>query len=270
MKPHAGFLSSTNANMKYTSYALLLLAVLSLNSCASIRKSKGVADKDMTASSLLKRMEKQRLSPDWFESRLRIDYADDDMSVSASATIRMKKDSLLWLSVKKLGFEVARVQVTPDSVYVVDRFNKEYTIEGLAYLAASYGLPAGSLSELQDFILGNPVFFGSGQLGIEPLGPTYRLKGGSDEMSAEYLIGTSDFLLKKMAFKDLRNDQEMSALLEGYEDLEGEQKFSYIRNLMLESKYSGQANVTLQFSNIELNVPKPIKFDIPSRYTRAK
>lgn len=89
-------------------------------------------------------------------------------------------------------------------------------------------------------------------------------------MSAEYLIGTSDFLLKKMAFKDLRNDQEMSALLEGYEDLEGEQKFSYIRNLMLESKYSGQANVTLQFSNIELNVPKPIKFDIPSRYTRAK
>ncbi|MCI4648224.1 DUF4292 domain-containing protein [Phaeodactylibacter sp.] len=256
--------------MKYTSYAILLLAVLSLNSCASIRKSKGVADKDMTASSLLKRMEKQRLSPDWFESRLRIDYADEDMSVSASATIRMKKDSLLWLSVKKLGFEIARVQVTSDSVYVVDRFNKEYTIEGLAYLASSYGLPAGSLSELQDFILGNPIFFGGDELGIEPLGPTYRLKGGSDEMAAEYLIGTADFLLKKMAFKDLRNDQEMSALLEGYEDLEEEQKFSYIRNLMLESKYSGQANVTLQFSNIELNVPKPIKFDIPSRYTRAK
>lgn len=256
--------------MKYTSFFLLLLAVLSLNSCSSIRKSKGDADKGMTVSGLLKRMDKQRLSPEWFDSRLRIDYADNDMSVSATATIRMKKDSLLWLSVKKLGFEIARVQVTRDSVYVVDRFNKEYTVEGLAYLAESYGLPAGSLMELQDFILGNPVFLGSRGLGIEPLGPTYRLKGGSGEMSAEYLVGTSDFLLKKMAFKDLRNDQEMSALLEDYQKLEGEQKFSYIRNLMLESKYSGQANVSLQFSNITLNVPKPVKFDIPSRYTRAK
>ena len=201
---------------------------------------------------------------------MRIDYAGEDMSVSASATLRMKKDSLLWLSVKKLGFEIARVQVTTDSVYVVDRFNKEYTVEGLAYLAESYGLPAGSLTELQDFILGNPVFLGAGELGIEPLGPTYRLKGDSPEMSAEYLIGTEDFLLKKMAFKDLRNEQEMSALLEEYQDLEGERRFSYIRNLMLESKYSGQANVTLRFSNIELNIPKPIKFDIPSRYTKAK
>ncbi|MEQ8703067.1 MAG: DUF4292 domain-containing protein [Phaeodactylibacter sp.] len=256
--------------MKYSSFVLLLLAALTLNSCSSVRKSRGEADKGMTASGLLKRMEKQRLSPDWFESRLRIDYADEDMSVSASATLRMKKDSLLWLSVKKLGFEIARVQVTPDSVYVMDRFNKEYTIEGLAYLAESYGLPAGSLSELQDFILGNPIFFGGSELGIEPLGPTYRLKGGSNDMTAEYLVGTEDFLLKKVAFKDLRNNQEMSALLEGYEDLEGQQKFSYIRNLMLESKYSGQANVTLQFSNIELNAPKPIRFDIPPRYTRSK
>lgn len=256
--------------MKYSSLALLLLALLSLNSCSSTRKSRGASDKSMTASSLMKRMEKQRLSPEWFESRMRIDYADEDMSVSASATLRMKKDSLLWLSVKKLGFEIARVQVTQDSVYVVDRFNKEYTVEGLAYLAESYGLPAGSLTELQDFILGNPVFFGGDELGIEPLGPTYRLKGSSTGMSAEYLVGTEDFLLKKMAFKDLRNEQEMSALLEGYEDLEGKRKFSYIRNLMLESKYSGQANVTLQFSNVELNVPKTIQFDIPSRYTRAK
>lgn len=255
--------------MKYTSFAFLLLAIFSLNSCSSIRKSRGESDKGMTAERLLRQIEKQQLSPEWFESRLRIDYADEDMSVSATASLRMKKDSLLWLSVKKFGFEVARAQVTKDSVYVVDRFNKEYTIEGLSYLAESYGLPAGSLSELQDFILGNPVFFFE-NLGIEPLGPTYRLKGGDDQLSAEYLIGAEDFLLKKVAFTDLGNNQEMSALLEGYEDLEGEQKFSYIRKLALESKYSGQANVTLQFSNVVLDAPKPFKFDIPSRYTRAK
>ncbi len=256
--------------MKFSAFAFLFLAIFAFSSCSSIRKGGATAEADMTASSLLRRLAKQRFSPEWFESKLRIDYADDDMSISASATLRLRKDSLLWLSVKKLGFEVARVQVTQDSVYVLDRINNEYTIEGLDYLAESYGLPAGSLSQLQDFILGNPVFVETDGLGIEPLGPTYRLKGNAPNMELSYLVGAEDFLLKKMAVTDLRNDQEMSALFKDYAEIEGDQKFSYIRNLALESKYSGQANVGLQFSNVQLNVPKVFRFDIPSRYTKAK
>lgn len=84
------------------------------------------------------------------------------MLVFVSVMICMKKDSLLWLSVKKLGFEVAWVQVIFDFVYVVDCFNKEYIIEGLVYLVVFYGLLVGSLFEFQDFIFGNFVFFGSG------------------------------------------------------------------------------------------------------------
>lgn len=192
------------------------------------------------------------------------------MLVFVSVIICMKKDSFFWLSVKKLGFEVVWVQVIFDFVYVVDCFNKEYIIEGLVYLVEFYGLLVGSLFEFQDFIFGNFVFFGGDELGIELLGLIYCFRGGSDEMLVEYLIGIFDFLLKKMVFKDLCNEQEMSVLLEGYEELEGEQKFFYICNFMLESKYLGQVNVILQFSNIELNVLKLIKFDILFRYIWAK
>ncbi len=223
----------------------------------------------MTTERLLRQLAKQRFSPEWFEGKARINYADDAMSVSASATVIMQQDELVWMSVKKLGFEVVRVKVTKDSVYVLDRLNNEYTIESLDYLSESYGLPAG-LRELQDFLLGNPVFMDTEGLQIQPLGPTYRLSGQNGRVKAEYLVGAEDYRLRKLAFQDQESEQEASALLSGYQLVDEEQYFSYLRNFALESQYSGTSEVELEFTKIEINTPKQIRFDIPSRYTRAK
>jgi hypothetical protein len=240
-----------------------------LSSCGtSGRLAKG-DKKDMSSDYLLKQMARQRLSPQWFEGKTRVSYSDDDMSMSASATLVMKKGELVWLSVRKLGFEVARVKITQDSVYVLDRINNEYTIESLDYLSSSYGLPAG-LEEMQDFILGNPVMLGTEDLNVMPLGPTYQLTGSNGKQSAEYLIGSEDYRLRKLAFKDIESEQEASALYSDYAEVDGNRFFSYLRNLTLESKYSGAAEVELKFTKVEFDTPKDIPFSIPSRYTRAK
>ncbi|TXB63291.1 DUF4292 domain-containing protein [Phaeodactylibacter luteus] len=243
--------------------------LLAGSGCNSAKAARSTSKKEMSAATLLGQLAKNRVSPEWFESRLKINYAGEDMSVSASATLRMRKDSLVWLSVKKFGFEVARAQITQDSVFVIDRINSEYTAAPLDYLASSYGLPA-SLQQLQDFLLGNPVFFATKGLTAEPLGPTYRLSGGHEGLDTEYLIGADDFLLKKITLSDTRNKQEMSALLSEYGPVEGAGNFSYLRNLTLSSPYSGTAEVALQFSNPVLNVPTQTQFSIPPRYTPAK
>jgi outer membrane biogenesis lipoprotein LolB len=249
-------------------FFFLALAAL-ISSCGSTARTTKTASKDMTTDRLLKQLAKQRISPEWFEGKARINYSDDYMSMSASATVILQQDELVWMSVKKLGFEVARMKVTADSVYVLDRINNEYTIESLDYLSESYGLPAG-LRELQDFILGNPVFIGTEVLQVQPLGPTYRLSGKNGRMKAEYLVGAEDYRLRKLSFMDQESEQEASALLSDYQLLDGQQYFSYLRNFALESKYSGTSEVELEFTKVAVNIPKQIRFDIPSRYTRAK
>lgn len=257
-----------NRNYFFLSIAAIL-AIGLLGSCSSVRSAGKTASKDLTAERLLQRIEKQRLAPEWFESKIKIDYADGDMSVSGTGVLRMRKDSLMWLSVKKFGFEIARAKITKDSVYVLNRLQNEYTAEGLDYLAQSYGLPA-SLSDLQDFVLGNPIMFGAKDMSVEPLGPTYRLKGDSPEISTEHLFGADDFLPRKMQLSDKRNNQSMSALLEDYQPAEKDKNFSYLRKVELESDYSGNSQVTLQFSNVIFNIPNDTQFDIPSRYSKAK
>lgn len=249
---------------------LSLLLGLTLGSgCSATRGGGKAAKKEMNADFLLKQLARQRLQPEWFGARANIDFDDGSQAFSATATIRMRRDSLLWVSIKKLGFELARVQVTRDSVYVLDRINNEYAIEGLAYLSESYGLPA-SLSQLQDVILGNPVFVESKGLQVQPIGLSYHMMGRDAAIESDYWIDADGFVLRKMAFRDKSTGQQINMLLEEYGQTPDNQKFSYLRNLELDSQYSGKAKVAMKFSKLEAEVPKNIRFEIPDRYTRAK
>lgn len=259
--------------MKITFPILIALSLFtglsSLSSCSAARKSGKVAKKDVDTGFVLKQLAQKRLQPEWFGARASIDFDDGQQSFSATATIRMKRDSLLWLSIKKLGFELARVQVTGDSVYILDRINNEYAIESLSYLSGSYGLPA-SLTHLQDVILGNPVFPDSKGLRLEAMGPSYHIMGRGAAIESDYWIDAGSFVLRKMAFSDKQNGQQMNMLLEDYGQTPDNQNFSYLRKLELDSQYSGKAKVAMKFSKLETEVPKNIRFEIPDRYTRAK
>ena len=247
----------------------LFLGLSFLSSCSATRKGGKVAKKEMDTDFLLKQLARQMLQPEWFSARTNIDYDDGSQSFSATATIRIRRDSLLWLSIKKLGFELARVQVTQDSVYVLDRINNEYMIEGLGYLSESYGLPA-SLTQLQDVILGNPVFFDSKGLQIEPMGPSYHLMGRGLPVESDYWVDANGFLLRKMSFNDKGNGQQVIMFLEDYGEAADNQKFSYLRRLEMESNNSEKAKVAMKFSKLDTEAPKNIRFEIPDRYTRAK
>ena len=247
----------------------LFLGLSSLSSCSATRKGSKTAKKELKADALLKQMARQKYQPEWFSARTNINFDDGKQSFSASASIRMRRDSLLWLSIKKLGFELARVQVTKDSIYILDRINNEYTIEGLEYLSESFGLPAG-LSHLQDVILGNPVFMESKGLQVEATGPSYHLMGRGVPVESDYWVDASNLSLRKMSFNDKTNEQKVNMLLEEYGDSPDKQNFSYLRRLEMDGRYSGKADVGMKFSKLNTDVPKNIRFEIPDRYTRAK
>lgn len=254
--------------MKPTFFVFTLILIVFATSCSTSRKAGKGSKKNLDSTYLLKQMNNNKFNADWFSARLRISYEGEEQSVSGAATLRMKKDSAVWMSVKKLGLELARVFVTKDSVYVLDRFNREYSIESLDYLASSYGLPA-SLTGLQDFLLGNAVIFDNQQLGVKSLGPTYQLTASSETLISDYWIDANEYFVHKMAFDDKSNNQQINVLLEEITPTADQQKFSYLRNLDIDSPSLGKVNIGIKFSKLEVNIPKDLNFEIPSKYTRA-
>lgn len=72
-----------------------------------------------------------------------------------SGQIRMRKDSLVWLSVTAtMGMEVLRAKVSNDSIWILNRMEKTYMAEPLDSLSVQLGMPL-TLPWIQTLLLDN-------------------------------------------------------------------------------------------------------------------
>ncbi|MEM1320697.1 MAG: DUF4292 domain-containing protein [Bacteroidota bacterium] len=261
----------------------LLLGILGLlliaPACKSSKKAGTALQlKKRSARFLVKKLEEQKVDVDWLSAKARIGFRDENRSVKVTANIRLRKDSILWMNFKKLSVEVARVLITPDSIYLIDRHNKQYTIQGFDFLERQFNMPAAIAEEagaqatgfnsMQQLLLGNP-----------PLPPNRKYKASIDDQAYQlnrresgfdsyYWLEGLNLLLSRMRFLDLGFDREVEMELEDYKSVNEEQNFSYFRRLNLKSPDTGDISMSIKFLKVEINTPKRIRFDIPSNYKK--
>lgn len=244
-----------------------LAFTLTLNSC----KTTKVIDKKVDEKSeeyLLSKLTNKEINFDWFTSKAKIKYKDDNTGITVTSTIKMKKDSLVWMNVKKFGLEVARVMITPDSVYVMDRFNREYYVEDIGYVERLYNIPS-DLSTIQNILMGKAVILTKDNLSSKTLPDAYIITANDQKLENEYWLDNTTLLLKKMLLKDRLDKRTINLDLQEYDALNEQQKFSYLRKLNMNSQETGNVDVEIKFSNVKINVPDEIRFEIPKRYTRV-
>ena len=164
---------------------------------------------------------------------------------------------------------MARVQITPDSIYLLDRINNEYAVEDVQFLSRQFRFPA-NFQVLQAILLGHPLFFGleGYEAGIER--QQYVLRHDDGDLESNYRLHGNDFRMAHMAFRDKVERRHLGIAFEEYGDLEGKQKFSYLRNIQLYSQDLGDVEMDISFSRVELNQPQTLRFFIPERYSRAR
>jgi len=62
-------------------------------------------------------------------------------SIPFKGTLRMKTDSVIWVSITGLGFEAARILMRQDSVFVLNKLEKEVFIGDYTIFEQHFGLP---------------------------------------------------------------------------------------------------------------------------------
>lgn len=247
-----------------------LCCVLLVAACGtSKRATKATKIKEATPQAILDRLVRQQVQAEWMDARANVDLDSESMRVGGTLLVKARKDSIIWLSVKKFGFEVARAQISQDSVYILDRINKEYAAEPLSYLEQRYQLPA-RFELLQQLLFGNPVFF-SRSFELEADEQHYILKGSSSNWTSAYFVQPNSFRLDRMELAQTANQQRLDVLLEDYQEAPGKGKeFSYLRRLLIDSEETGEAQIELAFTKVEFDAPTEIRFEVPSRYERNK
>jgi len=186
-------------------------------------------------------------------------------SIGATANIIWIRDSVMWLNIKKFGLEAARALVTRDSVFVLNRLEKSYSVRGLESLQRQYSLPAG-FDLVQSLLLATPWFFPDISLESDIKDGLHRLYGSNGRFSTDYRMEEEAFWLRQEIFLQPRDTRAMSVQFENYKKTELAGWFPYLRTVEASSPESGDLRLSIELNEVEFNVPKSFRFEIPKHY----
>ncbi len=219
------------------------------------------------ADAFLLALDQNLFQAEWLTGSARLSYDDGSMTVGATASIKMQKDKVVWMSVKKFGFELGRAKITTDSIYILDRINNQYAVEPISYIEDKFQMPA-DLGMLQQILLGNPVFLTRENIKGKLLNDIYQLSASKEPTRNDYWFRMPTYRMEKMEFKQETEKRSLAIKLENYKDAGSNRDFSYLRLITMDSPSTGPAKIELEFSSVKINAPSEIKFSIPPRYTR--
>ena len=94
---------------------------------------------------------------EFFSAKARLNYTEGDQKLSGVANLRIKYDSLIWISISPgLSIEAFRIKLTSDSVFLLDRLSHNYIKSSYREFDKFYGINL-NFKWIQAIILGNPL-----------------------------------------------------------------------------------------------------------------
>ncbi len=217
----------------------------------------------------------QEWSPLWnprdtfstFSGKAKVHYENATESQDVTATIRIARDSQIWMSVTVFGgtIEFLRARVTPDSVFIIDRLHRELRAMMLSEAGTLLALPA-NFGALQSILLGSPLALGIPLQQARLAKDTLSMSGSLGDASQELRYSKSDTLLRE---QKLINSTAAVAL--SYTDYRpaGGRSFARQRRMdLFQDSNATHSSVTLDFSRAAFNEPVEMPFDIPQKYER--
>lgn len=138
----------------------MAMVVLTLVGCSnSARLTRGKPLKNMSVNQIIEGYEANAPEWDWIGMKLDVTVAGEDVTESFKASVRIARDSVVWLSISPaLGVEVARVLLAPDSVLFISKIpgNRFYYAGNYDALSDWADTPL-RYSDVQSILTGQPM-----------------------------------------------------------------------------------------------------------------
>ena len=241
--------------------SFLLFAFLSCS--PKISKKGGLVEEDNPSLFLKKAI----LAPEWMEGKCQLQMESEDSNLSGQGIIRIRRDSAIWVSLRKLGFEVGRALILKDSFFYLNRLNNVFEAHPISFIKEKYQLP-GDFLHLQALLLGNaPIDDSSDFIVTNKESFEWQLQKSMDNGTLSLAWDFNNKRISDMDWGQPSSNKYFKMKFGDYKALESKQQFSYFRDLNIQSAETGNLHVVLSFNQVQFNLPVSLRFDIPQRYS---
>lgn len=216
-----------------------------------------------------KKLNISELDFDNFQAKSKIRFDDGFQNFNANANVRIKKDSIIWLSVSSaIGIEAIRAIVRTDSIFVIDRINKAYKAFGFDSLQNKFNIPI-NYNMLQAALVGNLINAREKQDRVVKENGFFLLKQKNGDFLIDNFVNSKTMKIEKVV---IHEQPELNSLEITYNDFQFIEKkllphehlfyISYTKN-----NYNTKTELNIGFNKISVD-DKKIKFpfNIPNKY----
>ena len=209
----------------------------------------------------------------YLNTKTRIKYKDSEFDVSTTATIRIKKDSVIWMSITPvLGIEAARAMITQDSMVLLNRLQKEYMVYNFKNLSEKYSFDI-NYSLIQSMILGGMPIENNGADHVVGNREHFIVKQQNGPYSIDNFIHRKRMQLERVQMSEKLN---RNSLLLEYDNFKSIQTFSLplsssVSLNYIEDNQLRMTEIDIKHGRAEISdASLPFPFSIPARYERVQ
>jgi len=250
-------------SMKKIAILIFISTLLFATSCRTKKAAIGTTAA-YKSSKLFKKIKKSNIDYKWYSYKSDATAYFDGTTVGGTVDIRIKRGEVIWMSVKKFGFEVARVLIRPDSAFAIDRFNGRYMADSYGYFTKKYNIPV-KFEVLQDLLVANNITQGQKPVNGSVKGEKYTLKTQGKDLGIVYELD-KDFKVSNSIFKS-KDNKTIEIKLANYKSKFGKE-IPYLRKYSFPNSISPKYFLNLKIKDIKINKAQKIKFEIPKKYTK--
>ena len=207
---------------------------------------------------------------EYLQGKARMVLRDSKKERDVKANIRVRKDSVIWMTFSVIGVQGGKALINKDSITIVSNVDKEYYVFDYAELSKRYNFDI-NFNVIQSAMLGNLIQPRSDEDEILPETSFFMLKQNTEKINVANYINSASMKIEKVEMKETNTNNSLVLNYSNFQPLSNK-LFPYNGTINLFYKtLSGILNTTIIFEYNKAEVgDKELKFpfNIPKRYVR--
>ncbi len=261
-------------NMKKNILLILITILLAFTACKTTRTTiKPVVKSNNTVIQLIEQIQKKQ--PTFTSaniSKMSLALNMSNREVNVNATCKIQKDSAIHLSIQPfMGIELFKAELTPDSLRVFDKMNKQYYAVDYSFFQKRFGVDVDFYS-LQSLLFGQFFCIGSKEIKTEAciatdLSNNRKNINFENQTMLQSTEISADFIIQQVVLKSKNSNYELRTNYKDFILLNG---INFPQQIaMTATNQKNDASCDFSILRVEFNTL--IKFSAlnPDRYNRG-
>ncbi len=193
-------------------------------------------------------------------------YQGKGQNLNATTEIRIEKDKQILLTVKFLGFTVAKALITKDKVQYYEKMNSAYFEGDYRMLSQWLGTDL-DFQKVQNLLLGHAIndlnkekLVASLEEGLHKLEST-NTKG----LESTYYFEDEDLLLKKEALTQKKQNRSITISYPNYQKV---QNITLPTEINIDAEQEKTIHLNIVYNQVTFNEELSFPYSVPSNYKR--